>query len=151
VTFTRASKSLIGKRVRIVQAFELRDGVTRFAKGEIVTVDGVWRRTLHVKADDKRYCRRIPLSYFDNAVEGQPHVPPPAPGTPKTKRGEPYGSKRALKVWYTDVCKRLQERDGQCQADRDGDCNWIRCPQMLDVEPAKSGRHCPLDIEGAEL
>lgn len=32
-----------------------------------------------------------------------------------------------------------------CQADRDGDCVWDRCPQERDGEPRASGRHCPLD------
>jgi hypothetical protein len=35
-------------------------------------------------------------------------------------------------------------QDG-CHAGKDGDCNWQFCPQEKDGEPAKSGRHCPLD------
>lgn len=27
----------------------------------------------------------------------------------------------------------------------DGECFWEGCPQIHDGEPAKSGRHCPLD------
>jgi hypothetical protein len=27
----------------------------------------------------------------------------------------------------------------------DGDCMWRECPQLKDGEPAKTGRHCPLD------
>lgn len=35
----------------------------------------------------------------------------------------------------------------RCQASRDGEvCAWSSCPQVLDGEPKKSGRHCPLDI-----
>lgn len=37
-----------------------------------------------------------------------------------------------------------------CQAARDGDCIWTHCPQMRDGEPAKSGRHCPLDRDEEE-
>ena len=33
----------------------------------------------------------------------------------------------------------------RCHADRDGECNDARCPQLRDGEPHKSGRHCPLD------
>lgn len=33
-----------------------------------------------------------------------------------------------------------------CHADRDGDCDWSECPQTRDGEPAKTGRHCPLDV-----
>ena len=32
-----------------------------------------------------------------------------------------------------------------CHAGRDGECNWSACPQERDGEPAKSGRHCPID------
>ncbi len=31
-----------------------------------------------------------------------------------------------------------------CRAGKDGDCNAIGCPQLLDNEPATSGRSCPL-------
>lgn len=34
---------------------------------------------------------------------------------------------------------------GGCRAGRDGDCSWKGCPQIKDGEPAKTGRHCPLD------
>lgn len=34
-----------------------------------------------------------------------------------------------------------------CQASIDGECGWVRCPQVRDREPAYSGRHCPLDVE----
>lgn len=34
-----------------------------------------------------------------------------------------------------------------CKANRDGECNWLDCPQIKDGEPVKSGRHCPLDVE----
>lgn len=33
----------------------------------------------------------------------------------------------------------------RCQADDDGHCDWAGCPQLRDVEPKTSGRHCPLD------
>jgi len=33
----------------------------------------------------------------------------------------------------------------RCAADQDGDCSHAQCPQLRDGEPAKSGRHCPLD------
>ncbi len=36
-----------------------------------------------------------------------------------------------------------------CAAARDGECFHDQCPQIRDGEPAKSGRHCPLDT-GAE-
>ena len=31
-----------------------------------------------------------------------------------------------------------------CRSDRDGDCNWERCPQLKDGEPGRSGRSCAL-------
>lgn len=33
----------------------------------------------------------------------------------------------------------------RCTAARDGECFHAQCPQLLDGEPEKSGRHCPLD------
>lgn len=33
----------------------------------------------------------------------------------------------------------------RCAASRDGDCYHPQCPQEPDGEPAKSGRHCPID------
>lgn len=33
-----------------------------------------------------------------------------------------------------------------CQSARDGECIWKRCPQLLEGEPEKTGRHCPLDV-----
>lgn len=37
-----------------------------------------------------------------------------------------------------------------CHADRDGECRWIACPQILDNEPEATGRHCPLDLHDDE-
>lgn len=34
----------------------------------------------------------------------------------------------------------------RCHAGKDGDCIWPGCPQIRDDEPAKTGRHCPLDV-----
>ena len=44
--------------------------------------------------------------------------------------------------------RRVDTRPGQfCHATRDdGDCVWADCPQNRDGEPAKTGRHCPLDV-----
>lgn len=41
----------------------------------------------------------------------------------------------------------LQEayQPNRCHGHEDGDCFWDGCPQLRDGEPAKSGRHCPLD------
>jgi len=33
----------------------------------------------------------------------------------------------------------------RCHGHEDGDCFWKDCPQLRDGEPAKTGRHCPLD------
>lgn len=38
----------------------------------------------------------------------------------------------------------------RCHAGRDGDCIDPRCPQLRDGEPAKSGRHCPLDMDDSD-
>lgn len=39
----------------------------------------------------------------------------------------------------------------RCKSDDDGDCTWKGCPQLRDKEPAKSGRHCPLDQQPADI
>jgi hypothetical protein len=39
-----------------------------------------------------------------------------------------------------------RHRSGEhCHSASDGECDDRRCPQIRDGEPAKSGRHCPLD------
>jgi hypothetical protein len=38
----------------------------------------------------------------------------------------------------------------RCHAHRDGECSHSMCPQLRDGEPAKSGRHCPIDNWGDE-
>lgn len=35
----------------------------------------------------------------------------------------------------------------RCAASRDGDCCHAQCPQLRDGEPAKTGQHCPLDLD----
>jgi len=35
-------------------------------------------------------------------------------------------------------------KDIGCHAGTDGDCYWSECPQIMDGEPHKSGRSCPL-------
>lgn len=35
----------------------------------------------------------------------------------------------------------------RCAAGSDGDCSHAQCPQNRDGEPAKSGRHCLIDIK----
>lgn len=37
-----------------------------------------------------------------------------------------------------------------CHGDRDGECHWVKCPQLADGEPVRSGRHCPLDVDEDE-
>ena len=37
------------------------------------------------------------------------------------------------------------DKGTRCRASEDGDCDWPECPQILDDEPHRSGRHCPLD------
>ena len=39
------------------------------------------------------------------------------------------------------------EEPAHCHAQKDGDCEWINCPQLRDNEPMATGRHCPLDKE----
>lgn len=48
-----------------------------------------------------------------------------------------------------DVEGVLRRQPG-CHAAKDGDCNWVDCPQLRDNEPHATGRHCPLDREDEE-
>lgn len=43
-----------------------------------------------------------------------------------------------------DRCDRMPAPE-HCRADCDGMCEHPKCPQFLDGEPQRSGRHCPLD------
>ena len=38
----------------------------------------------------------------------------------------------------------------RCHSAQDGDCFWQHCPQLRDGEPARTGRHCPLDDDPYE-
>jgi hypothetical protein len=63
---------------------------------------------------------------------------------PLAKMGE-----RSAKAWLSD--HPILESEEHCHADRDGDCSWVGCPQIRDGEPAKTGRHCPLDHRSEEI
>lgn len=39
---------------------------------------------------------------------------------------------------------RLTKSLNRCQSNSDGDCEHEQCPQILDGEPAATGRSCPL-------
>lgn len=39
----------------------------------------------------------------------------------------------------------LKPEKQHCHGSRDGECNWIYCPQLRDNEPRATGRHCPYD------
>jgi len=67
--------------------------------------------------------------------------------------------KNALKKFEQDWCvvdeTKYPERyylkgEHYCHAGKDGECSWEGCPQLKDKEPAKSGRHCPLDKDDSE-
>lgn len=51
--------------------------------------------------------------------------------------------------WEAVFGKKLVEQPlTSCSAHRDGECYHKRCPQLMDNEPHRSGRHCPLDNYG---
>lgn len=45
-----------------------------------------------------------------------------------------------------EAVRAVAQEEERCHADRDGDCDWVLCPQNRDGEPGKTGRHCPLDV-----
>jgi len=72
-----------------------------------------------------------------------------------TRHTRPNGimQMRKFQKWAVDmVASQVASHDTQgstpltrCAAGRDGECGHAQCPQLRDGEPAKSGRHCPLD------
>lgn len=60
-------------------------------------------------------------------------------------------SEAQMKIELAQVCSQYGVSPPMyCQSDRDGDCRNQACPQLRDNEPAKTGRHCPLDIHDDE-
>jgi hypothetical protein len=62
------AKDLVGRLVRLRYAIETRSG-TKFAKGEVMMVEGWWRRVVHLgdptqppgSSNDRRHVRRVEL------------------------------------------------------------------------------------------
>lgn len=44
----------------------------------------------------------------------------------------------------------MADENPRCHGASDGDCMWELCPQLRDGEPAKTGRHCPIDVRDEE-
>lgn len=57
----------------------------------------------------------------------------------ETVKGESY--QRGVRRGEFEVGRK------HCRGGRDGECSWWLCPQNQAGEPAKTGRHCPLDNE----
>jgi len=62
------------------------------------------------------------------------------PKTTGTRRPATITKPRSLTLYEESLAKK-----GHCMSDDDGFCDWPKCPQIRDGEPAKSGRHCPRD------
>lgn len=54
-----------------------------------------------------------------------------------------YITKEGIKLLAKDYSGPLIH----CRASSDGECNASHCPQLIENEPYKSGRHCPIDVE----
>lgn len=68
----------------------------------------------------------------------------------KTLQAEIYRREKvAGKLSYARMQKQMDIQGKAlavgCFAGKDGDCVWKKCPQILEGEPRKSGRHCPRD------
>lgn len=77
--------------------------------------------------------------YFDNS--------PPHPGF-LVWTGEQWRTRDGYQSVFGasgDKWRGLTAEIKRCAAARDGDCSHVGCPQILDNEPKRSGRHCPLD------
>lgn len=64
---------------------------------------------------------------------------------------------RFPKHYFTSTAAQAANKDTaeakpltRCAAARDGDCTNAQCPQLRDGEPAKTGRHCPLETHTDE-
>jgi hypothetical protein len=54
---------------------------------------------------------------------------------------DPAVPRRPPPLRYDPSARRMT----RCQANDDGYCDYVACPQRRDCEPENSGRHCPLD------
>ncbi|MGX9313657.1 hypothetical protein ACWXWE_13030 [Pantoea ananatis] len=55
---------------------------------------------------------------------------------------------RVVSVEEVRMANAIQVQDEpleHCAAGKDGECYHRQCPQIRDIEPENSGRHCPLD------
>lgn len=72
-------------------------------------------------------------------------------GTNRAPSGHPpeiwAGKVSSFRREYDQVPIPEGKSDLRCHSDRDGECAWSDCPQLRDGEPAKSDRHCPLDVK----
>jgi hypothetical protein len=96
---------------------------------------GLVSATLAVNGDvlSTGYLAKVPfVETRHTVVPGEPYVID-IPTTPDMFAGDP------VQPPPTPTLMR-------CAADRDGECVHAQCPQLRDNEPAKSRRHCPLDI-----
>lgn len=55
------------------------------------------------------------------------------------------GWRARVSLPMTAKTKAQVDSDENCHSGRDGECDWILCPQIRDNEPEQGGRHCPLD------
>jgi CYTH domain-containing protein len=62
----------------------------------------------------------------------------------------PPSEKELARLKVRDEVRAQFPPETVCHSDCDGDCTWKDCPQLRDGEPAKSGRHCPLDRRGED-
>ena len=58
--------------------------------------------------------------------------------------GERFRECREGKAQTIANRERYEDRE-RCHAASDGECDALTCPQLRDGEPAKTGRHCPID------
>lgn len=88
-----------------------------------------------IKEITKRLSKRTKKQWNRENVERWLHKDP-------EKRSQPL---LGVGILLIQIGRELIAEHNRCHADRDGECCWQHCPQLRDGEPAKTGRHCPLD------
>lgn len=64
----------------------------------------------------------------------------------KARVGELERINEESKIRIGELLESAEQKTDDCHGARDGECSWELCPQNRDGEPAKTGRHCPLDV-----
>lgn len=156
-------EAIESRRVKIVRSGRLRRGAKQMI-GERLDLEEIERLrkilTEQWQAIVERHTRSMLDPLFPPVDEFIDYEPPTVkytfvevPEDPQEAGATELMLRRA-KLWGSQVetitlfdGTSLQLPKPKCHSNGDGDCIWAECPQLRDGEPARSGRHCPIDTE----